>query len=200
MRREGLAELETLRHSLDLAADAENFKLKEELDDLAAFAGSPKQRKSPPDEVALERAQEWLLRLWLMEESALEIAKLEAECRGSSEKLTANFEEGDRSVSRFAPEVDPALLPNWRVCVKNAMYFCPSELPALVEGAMERDLTENFKFAPDREINAAVGAGFLALVSPLWKILGRAAPLNGRGLKAEIFNCPRIWLKRAISS
>ena len=197
MRAEGLAELETLRHGIDLAADAENFKLNEELADLASFAGIPEKRKKRRDEIDLERAQEWLLRIWLMEEKALDIAKLDAECRRASASLTASFEEGAGTVSEFPAELDPSLLPNWRVCVKNAMYFCPPELPYLVEGAMERDLAEIFNFSPANEIDEMIGDGFLVLVSPLWKILGGRAPIIGDGVKAEVFNCSRIWLRRA---
>ena len=197
MRGEGLWELETLRHGLDIATDFENLKLQKELAEAALFDGTGRNLNPREDELDLEMAQEWLLRIWLMEDSALEISRLEAMCRRVDQSLADSFGEGPGEAREIQPALDPALLPPWRVCAKNAMYFCPPELPVLVEGDMERDLAENFQFMPFGEAGWSFGEELLALESPLWKILGRGTPVKGSGTKAEVFNCPRIWLRRA---
>ncbi|MDE5832456.1 MAG: hypothetical protein K2H64_05660 [Desulfovibrio sp.] len=189
-----LTGLEVARHGFEPFAERDKAKLAKELSDIASFAGAnPSQ---PNADQIFERAQEWLLWIWRMEEEALEIAALEAKCLGIDLALAGNFGEGQARTEDIRSRPDPALAPPWRVCVKNAMHFCPPELPILAEGAMAADLRDFLEFEPAEAVRPDLGDAFLINLSPLWKILGQSGPVEPESGKAEIFNSRRVWLVR----
>lgn len=171
----------------------------EELESINNFAAEKELAEVTSAESAvLEHAQRALLQVWAAEESALDVARLEAVCARSEKILRQAFLEANHPVECAGCAPDLALLPRWRVCVANAAFFLPPEAAVFIEGEMREELLELMEFMPARAAEPAYEwpENLVAVRAPLRRVLGSAsAPSRGSaGLFERVYARDRLWL------
>ncbi|WP_165078146.1 MULTISPECIES: hypothetical protein [unclassified Desulfovibrio] len=198
-------DLEGARDAADRAQQERRARELGEMADLAAFAESPGEGRSPrhkagapvPARIAAEQAQKLLLWLWLQEERLAELASLAAGCARGLGRLARGFGEeasarGEEAAGEPALALHAGLVPPWRPAVASAAVFVSGEAVFFVEGPMREELLDRLDFRPAPEWGERLGcapedaARVVAAEAPLWRALGRQRP----GGQAEL----RVWI------
>lgn len=184
-----LQDLERIRLLMQQRIHEDNKRFHLEMAALQNFLASPENMSEKYAlDAPLKQAQINLLWLWLQEEEYLEIDSLTRKCADSEAKLlTAVHDKYESPIYKSFTDLETAreLLPDWKKTFQNAAFFINSELPILIEGAMEEDLLSEFSF----ENIDTKGNDFMLkkIQLPLWQILGQE--------KDKFPSLQNYWLK-----
>lgn len=204
LKNMNVRDLDSLRHFFNRRAIALDYAFADEMQVLSRFvqddltSDQPSLDKNKARTKIIEQAQQTLLWCWHMEELAIEIADLERKCGAMENKLRQNFLERSEEFEGFSSAATQHLLPPWRICAANAIFFLPDNAYVYMEGIMRADLLENFTFQQSRNPDFDELLEFRA---PLWKILGHSRnnfSISGSAssLLEEAYGRERIWLTR----
>lgn len=224
LRQMDAAALSGLALEASVSANAQAGRLLSELaglDDLSALAGPTAAREAEAARRSLlerQQAQKALLWLWLQEERLAELARLAAGFSKNARALAATLADDGNAGDDDSPAMDfqasaqnflgpdlaldptdPALVPPWRLSVRNAACFLPSDAAILAEGQMRDDLLERLSFSPAPALASLLGCApddaerILAAKAPLWQALGQRAPA-ANAPSHNLLDMPRLWL------